>query len=121
LAFNLRAAFAAAIGSEQVSADKAMSEIASGKQPERALLVVANQGRSSPRHPPPEQPLGVCLSVKNGSTGRNWAVMKSRRSTVGVGPCRFRSTPKSWHLKAIDGFRLRSPHPALTGRTRRRT
>jgi hypothetical protein len=43
LAFNLRAAFAAAIGIEQVSANRAISETAFGKQPEPALLFVANQ------------------------------------------------------------------------------
>ncbi|XSC43058.1 hypothetical protein ACF1BQ_033950 [Bradyrhizobium sp. RDT10] len=43
MAFNLRAAFAAAIGIGQVSANRAISEAAFGNQRERALLVVANQ------------------------------------------------------------------------------
>jgi hypothetical protein len=43
LTFNLRAAFAGAIGIEQVSANRAISETAFGKQREPALLVGANQ------------------------------------------------------------------------------
>ena len=76
MAFNLRAAFAAAIGIEQVSVNKAISETALGMHREPALLVVTNQAVLTGDIPSPERPLSACLPFfypsKNGFTARNW-------------------------------------------------